>query len=56
MMYLDAKGRLHEKMSFAGGLTDRFKGFASDPFAPGSDAIGDHSMDKYLAALEKNLG
>ena len=56
MMYFDAKGKLHEKMSFASKLTDSFKGFTSDPFAPGTDGIRDHSMDQYLTLLEKNLG
>jgi len=56
MMYFDAKGKLHEKMSLVGKLTDSFSGFTSDPFAPASDGIRDHSMDKYLALLEKNIG
>ncbi|MGH3870252.1 MAG: lipase family protein [Pseudonocardiaceae bacterium] len=56
MMYFDAKGRLHEKMSFASKLTDSFRGYTSDPLAPGSDGIRDHSMATYLALIEKNLG
>ena len=56
MMYFDAKGDLHENMSFIGKLTDSFKGFTGDPFAPGSDGIKDHYMDTYLALIEKNLG
>jgi triacylglycerol lipase len=55
LMYFDAKGKLHEKMSFVGKLGDSFKGFTSDPFAPGTDGIRDHSMDTYLELLEKNL-
>jgi triacylglycerol lipase len=55
MMYFDANGKLHEKMSFASKMTDSFKGFTSDPFAPGSDGIRDHSMDTYVALIEKNL-
>jgi triacylglycerol lipase len=42
-------------MSLANKLTDSFRGFTSDPFAPGADGIKDHSMDKYLRLLEKNL-
>jgi triacylglycerol lipase len=42
-------------MSFASKLIDSFKGFTSDPFAPGTDGIRDHSMEKYLALLEKAL-
>jgi len=56
MMYFDANGKLHEKMTFASKLTDSFKGFTSDPFAPGTDGIRDHSMDTYVALIEKNLG
>lgn len=48
MMYFDANGRLHEEMSFASGLTDRFKGLTADMFAPGTDGIRDHSMDRYF--------
>jgi triacylglycerol lipase len=55
MMYFDAQGKLHEKMPFANKLADSFKGFTSDPFAPGSDGIRDHSMDQYLLLIEKNL-
>ena len=55
MMYFDTNGKLHEKMSMVGKLTDSFIGFTSDPFAPGADGIRDHSMDKYLALLEENL-
>lgn len=56
MMYLDATGKLHEKMPFVSKLTDSFKGFTSDPFAPGADGIRDHFMDRYVALIEKNLG
>lgn len=56
MMYFDANGKLREKASFVGTLTDRFKGYTADMFAPGTDGIRDHSMDRYLENLEKNLG
>jgi triacylglycerol lipase len=55
MMYFDANGKLHEKTSMVSKLADSFSGFTSDPFAPGTDGIRDHSMNKYLALLEKNL-
>ncbi|MGH4011563.1 MAG: lipase family protein [Pseudonocardiaceae bacterium] len=55
MMYFDADGKLHEEMSFASGLMDRFKGLTADMFAPGTDGIRDHSMNRYLENLEKNL-
>ncbi len=56
MMYFDASGKLHEKTSFASTLLDRFEGFTADMFAPGTDGIRDHSMDRYLENLAKNLG
>ena len=56
MMYFDANGKLHEKAFFASTLMDRFKGFTADMFAPGTDGIRDHSMNRYLENLEKNLG
>lgn len=55
MMYFDASGKLHEEISFASGLKDRLKGLTADMFAPGTDGIRDHSMDIYLANLERNL-
>ncbi|MGH7866285.1 MAG: lipase family protein [Candidatus Dormibacteraceae bacterium] len=55
MMYFDADGKLHDKMPFAGKLKDSFKGYTSDPLAPGTDGIRDHSMDTYLTLIEKNL-
>lgn len=56
MMYFDADGKLHEEMSFASGLKDRLKGLTADMFAPGTDGIRDHSMNRYLENFEKNLG
>ena len=43
-------------MPFVSKPTDSFKGFTSDPFAPGADGIRDHFMDRYVALIEKNLG
>ena len=54
-MYFDSDGKLHESMSFASKLTDKFKGFTSDPFAPGTDGVRDHSMRTYLSLIKKNL-
>lgn len=56
MMYFDADGKLHDKMTMWGGLKDKFEGSTADMFAPGTDGIRDHSMTKYLANFEKNLG
>ncbi|MGH3800051.1 MAG: hypothetical protein ACRDTD_07970, partial [Pseudonocardiaceae bacterium] len=56
MMYFEANGKLHEDISSASGLKDRFKGLTVDMVAPGTGGIRDHSMDRYLENLEKNLG
>ena len=55
LRYIDSKGRIQESVSLLGGLTDHAVGLTSDPFAPASDGIRDHSLDAYVAALEKNL-
>ncbi|MET9414397.1 lipase family protein [Streptomyces klenkii] len=55
LRYIDSGGKVHETMSFFGGLTDKAKGLTADPFAPASDGVRDHSIRKYVAALEKNL-
>ncbi len=55
LRYIDADGRLRESMSLAGGLADRAKGFTADAFAPVSDGVRDHSIHKYIGALEKNM-
>ncbi|WKU43052.1 lipase family protein [Streptomyces sp. VNUA116] len=55
LRYIDSAGKVHETMSLLGGLTDRAKGMTADAFAPASDGVRDHSILKYIAALEKNL-
>ncbi len=55
LRYIDTQGRIRESMPPLGGLTDRVTGLTSDPFAPASDGIRDHSLNAYIAALEKNL-
>jgi triacylglycerol lipase len=37
-------------------LEDRLKGLTADMFAPGTDGIRDHSMDRYQENFERNLG
>ncbi len=56
MIYFDANGNLHDTMSVVSRLTDSFKGFVGDPFAPSTDGIRDHFMDTYVALIERNLG
>ncbi|WP_087930276.1 lipase family protein [Streptomyces albireticuli] len=55
LRYIDSRGKVHESMSLLGGLADRAKGLSADPLAPASDGVRDHSIRKYIAALEKNL-
>ncbi|WP_171161944.1 lipase family protein [Streptomyces sp. I05A-00742] len=55
LRYIDSNGRIRESTSFLGGLADRAKGLTADAFAPASDGVRDHSMRRYIAALEKNL-
>ncbi|WP_455362639.1 lipase family protein [Streptomyces sp. SYSU K21746] len=56
LRYIDSDGRIRESVSMLGGLTDRARGLTADPFAPASDGVRDHSIRRYIAALEKNLG
>ncbi|MEN2416556.1 lipase family protein [Streptomyces rimosus] len=55
LRYIDSAGKIHESMSLMGGLTDRAKGLTADPFAPASDGVRDHSVKRYIAAIEGNL-
>ncbi|MDI5961904.1 lipase family protein [Streptomyces sp. SL13] len=55
LRYFDADGRLHEAMPLMAKLRDRAKGLGADLFAPETDAVKDHHLPNYLAALEKNL-
>ncbi|MFF4713406.1 lipase family protein [Streptomyces eurythermus] len=55
LRYIDADGELHQSMPLMAALRDRVKGFSADLFAPESDAIKDHHLPNYLAALEKNV-
>lgn len=55
LRYIDSDGKVHEKISFFDGLTDRAKGLTADAFAPASAGVRDHFLRNYIAALEKNL-
>ncbi|MFE4667478.1 lipase family protein [Streptomyces sp. NPDC056716] len=55
LRYFDADGKLHDALPLLATLRDRAKGVGNDPFAPETDAIKDHHLANYLAALEKNL-
>ncbi|MFI9206049.1 lipase family protein [Streptomyces sp. NPDC053048] len=55
LRYIDSSGKVRESVSLLGGLGDRVKGMTADAFAPASDGVRDHSIKKYIAALEKNL-
>ncbi|MFE7114756.1 lipase family protein [Streptomyces sp. NPDC057654] len=56
LKYIDSDGELHDTMGLFGGLADRAKGLTADAFAPASDGIRDHSITRYVAAIESNLG
>jgi triacylglycerol lipase len=53
--YLDAAGKLCDSPSRLANLADRAKGLTADVFAPATDGVRDHSIDKYVSCLEKNI-
>jgi triacylglycerol lipase len=55
LRYIDSGGKVHESMGLLGALGDRAKGMTADPFAPASAGVRDHSIKRYIAAIEKNL-
>jgi hypothetical protein len=55
LRYFDADGKLHNTLPLFARLHDVAKGFATDLFAPETDAVKDHHLVNYLAAFEKNL-
>lgn len=56
LRYIDSTGKLRDSMGLLGGLAERAKGMTADPLAPATAGVRDHSIKKYIAALEKNLG
>ncbi|MFA7767434.1 lipase family protein [Streptomyces sp. NRRL S-448] len=55
LRYIDSTGRIRSSMPPLGALTDRAKGMTADLLAPAADAVRDHPIKQYVAALEKNL-
>ncbi|WP_180985673.1 lipase family protein [Streptomyces sp. CB02959] len=55
LKYIDADGRLHDSVGLLGNLADRAKGLTADAFAPATDGVRDHSIKRYIAAIEQNL-
>ena len=55
MRYFNVKGRLLESLSWWAGLLDRIRGRIQDLGSPGTDGMKDHSMDRYVELLDKNL-
>ncbi|APU13396.1 MULTISPECIES: lipase family protein [Actinoalloteichus] len=53
--YFDRTGALHEQLSLWGGIADKVGGHTDELLLPGSDALKDHPMDRYLENIEKNL-
>ncbi|MGI5525868.1 lipase family protein [Streptomyces syringium] len=56
LRYIDSTGKVHNSPPRFSTLTDRVRGMTADMFAPTSDGVRDHSIKKYIAALEHNLG
>jgi hypothetical protein len=54
--YIDSGGRLRDSMPALGALADRAKGLTADLFAPASDGVRDHCVDRYVDALKNNAG
>ncbi|MGG2461409.1 lipase family protein [Streptomyces sp. RGM 3693] len=55
LKYIDSHGKLHDSMGLLGGLADRAKGLTADAFAPATDGVRDHSIKRYIAAIEQNI-
>lgn len=55
LRYIDAGGKLHDSMGLLGSLADRAEGLTADAFSPAADGVRDHSIKRYIAAIEKNL-
>lgn len=55
LRYIAADGKMHEQVPLLGSLPDRAKGLTADVLGPATDAVRDHSILRYIAALEKNL-
>ncbi len=47
--------RLRDSAGLLGNLADRAKGLTADAFAPATDGVRDHSIKRYIAAIEQNL-
>ncbi|MFJ8113742.1 lipase family protein [Streptomyces sp. NPDC096132] len=54
--YFDAGGKLHDRMPTPALLADKVRGATADLFAPASDGVRDHFVDRYVELLEKSLG
>ncbi|GAA3261248.1 lipase family protein [Streptomyces lavendulae] len=50
--YIDASGRIRSAMPLMSALADRVKGATADLLAPAGDALRDHLIKNYLAAME----
>ncbi|WP_201304997.1 lipase family protein [Streptomyces sp. GS7] len=55
LRYIDSDGRLHDSVGLLGNLADRAKGLTADAFAPAAAGVRDHSIKRYIAAIENNL-
>ncbi|MFJ5677941.1 lipase family protein [Streptomyces sp. NPDC093097] len=59
LRYIDSAGTLHEHKPGAGGLlgglAEGAEGLTASAFSPSAAGIRDHSIKRYIAAIEKNL-
>ncbi|MDX3380568.1 lipase family protein [Streptomyces niveiscabiei] len=53
--HIDSTGRVRSTMPPLGLLADRLRGATADLLAPTGDALRDHPVKRYVAAMEKNL-
>jgi triacylglycerol lipase len=52
--YFDSNGDQRDDISWWDKIVDRVRGGFDDLLAPGTDGIKDHSMENYIANLDKN--
>ncbi|MFJ1778795.1 lipase family protein [Streptomyces anulatus] len=53
--YIDSTGCIRSAMPALATLGDRLKGATADLLAPVGDGLRDHSITRYITAMEKNL-
>jgi triacylglycerol lipase len=54
-LFFDSRGNLHDDIRWWWKFLDRVRGRIDDFLKPGTDGIKDHSMDRYVENLERNM-